>query len=130
MYIVGYSQLNSKQKSKVPLRHYLKLCSCAQFAPGCKFAPPYVAFICQLIVFIAIRCLNVLNDSNSVSSRCTCVGGRWGGFLDIWTTECVVEPFTLHSYKGQVTMSPRYCYAHEVTTLPLHFEATAMSLRN
>ena len=25
----------------------LKPCSCAQFAPGCNFAPPYVAFICQ-----------------------------------------------------------------------------------
>ena len=50
-------------------------------------------------------CLNVVNDSNSVLSRSLCVGGGGGvggGFLDISTTECVVETFTLHSYKGQV----------------------------
>ena len=29
------------------------------------------------------------------------VGGEWG-FLDISTAECVVETFTLNSYKGQV----------------------------
>ena len=46
--------------------------------------------------------LNVLNDSNSVLSRvCVCVEGR-GDFLDISMVECVVESFTLHSYKGQV----------------------------
>ena len=55
-------------------------------------------------------CLNVLNDSNSVLSRCMCVGemggggggGGGGGFLDISTAEDVVETFTLHSFKGQV----------------------------
>ena len=48
-------------------------------------------------------CLNVLNDSISVLSRCLCVRGRGGGgFLVISTTECVVETFTIHSYKGQV----------------------------
>ena len=38
-------------------------------------------------------CFNVLNDSNSVLSRCMCVRGRerGGGFLDISTAECVVE---------------------------------------
>ena len=49
-------------------------------------------------------CLNVLNDSNSELSRCMCVGGMrgGGGLLDISTAECVVETFTLHSYKGKV----------------------------
>ena len=42
-------------------------------------------------------CLNVLNDSYFVFSRCMCVGeGRGGGVLDISTVECVVETFTLH----------------------------------
>ena len=47
-------------------------------------------------------CLNVLNDSNSVLSQCMCVRGREGVLLDISTAECVVETFTLHSFKGQV----------------------------
>ena len=47
-------------------------------------------------------CLNVLNDSISALSRCMCVRGRGGGFLFISTAECVVETFTIHSYKGQV----------------------------
>ena len=39
-------------------------------------------------------CFNVLNDSNSVLSRCMCVRGRGGGgVLDISTAECVVETF-------------------------------------
>ena len=38
-------------------------------------------------------CFNVLN---SVLSRCMCVRG--GGVLDISTSECVVETFTLHSF--------------------------------
>ena len=49
--------------------------------------------------------LNVLNDSIFVLSRCTCVrerGGGGGGVLVISTAECVVETFTIHSYKGQV----------------------------
>ena len=47
--------------------------------------------------------LNVLNDSNSVLSRCMCVRGMGGGrVLDISTAECVVETLTLHSFKGQV----------------------------
>ena len=48
--------------------------------------------------------LNVLNDSNSVLSRCMCVrgSGGGGGFFDISTAECVVETFTLHSFKDQV----------------------------
>ena len=29
-------------------------------------------------------------------------GGGGGGLPDISTAECVVETFTLHSYKGQV----------------------------
>ena len=53
--------------------------------------------------------LNVLNDSIFVLSRCMCVRERWGGgggggggVLVISTAECVVETFTIHSYKGQV----------------------------
>ena len=40
----------------------------------------------------------------NVLSRCMCVNGKGGegGFDDILTTECVVETFTLHSYKSQV----------------------------
>ena len=48
-------------------------------------------------------CLNVLNDSNCIISVYVCRGkGGGGGFLDISTAGCVVETFTLHSYKGQV----------------------------
>ena len=49
--------------------------------------------------------LNFLNDSIFVLSRCMCVrerGGGGGGVLVISTAECVVETFTIHSYKGQV----------------------------
>ena len=48
--------------------------------------------------------LNVLNDSIFVLSRCMCVRERGGGagVLVISTAECVVETFTIHSYKGQV----------------------------
>ena len=53
-------------------------------------------------------CLNVLNDSSSVLSRCMSVGGGGGGdFLDISTVGCVVETFTLHSCKDQ----PRKAYS-------------------
>ena len=46
---------------------------------------------------------NVINDSISVLSRCMCVRGRGGGgFLVISTAECVVDTFTIHSYKGHV----------------------------
>ena len=31
-----------------------------------------------------------------------CGGGGGGGFFDISTAECVVETFTLHSFKDQV----------------------------
>ena len=50
-------------------------------------------------------CFNVLN---SVLTRLMCVRGRGRGFLDISTAECVVETFTLHSFKGQV----RKAYIH------------------
>ena len=46
--------------------------------------------------------LNVLNDSIFVLSRGMCVRERGGGVLVISTAECVVETFTIHSYKGQV----------------------------
>ena len=33
---------------------------------------------------------------------CVLAEGGGGGFLNISTSECVVETFTLHSYKSQV----------------------------
>ena len=41
-------------------------------------------------------------------------GGRGWGFLDISTAECVVETFTLHSYKGQVGTLK---HIHNMTTI-------------
>ena len=46
-------------------------------------------------------CLNVLIDNNCIISVYVCQG-KGGGSLDISTTECVVEAFSLDSYKGQV----------------------------
>ena len=37
-----------------------------------------------------------------ILSRCMCVVKRGGGASDISTAECVVETFTLNSYKSQV----------------------------
>ena len=37
-----------------------------------------------------------------VLARCMCVRERGGGVLVISTAECVVETFTINSYKGQV----------------------------
>ena len=52
-------------------------------------------------------CLNVLNGS--ILSRCMCVNGK-GGFLIISTAECVVETFTLYSYKSEK-------HIHNMTTI-------------
>ena len=46
--------------------------------------------------------LNVLNDSIFVLSRCMCVRERGGGPRYFDGGVCVVETFTIHSYKGQV----------------------------
>ena len=66
--------------------------------------------------------LNALNDSNSVLSRCMCVGRREGGggggggegFRNLSTAECVVETFTLRSYKGQVRKAYSYKYYNDI----------------
>ena len=69
------------------------ICIRVKITPGCKFAPPYVhmpincvntylGLIRNLTLGTHFRrnllCLNVLNDSSSVFSRCMCVGGRGG----------------------------------------------------
>ena len=113
------------------IQNDLKPRSCAQFATRCKFActreqiytrvqictplcrvhmpincvHTHLDLIRNLIQVTHFRrnslCLNVLNDSNCFISVYV-LGERGGGLHDISSTECVVETFTLHSYKSQV----------------------------
>ena len=69
-------------------------------------------------------CLNVLNDSNSVLSRCMCVRGRGRGegLLDITTAECVVE--TLHS----IHLKAKYeKHIHNMTTIFYLYDCTSFN---
>ena len=58
--------------------------------------------------------MNVLNDSNSVLSRCMCVGGGGGeDFLDILTVECVVAKLS-HSIHIKAKSEK---HIHNMTTI-------------